>query len=89
MVPVRKTEVLGINWPDARLGVPTRPAEVERVPDPKVPIRKLVSRLNRPIEDFYEELAESISLDRLLEVPSFADVRSCIGDSLAALGCRR
>ncbi|MEV6847449.1 DUF4276 family protein [Actinoplanes sp. NPDC051411] len=101
VVPVRKTEawvladgdalrsVLGINWTDARLGVPARPADVERLPDPKVPIRELVSRLKRPIEDFYEELAESISLDRLSAVPSFAEARARIGESLAALGYRR
>jgi hypothetical protein len=101
VVPVRKTEawvladgdalrgVLGINWPDVRLGVPNRAADVERIPDPKVPIRELVRRLNRPIEDFYEELAESISLDRLCGVPSFAEVRARIGESLAEMGYRR
>jgi hypothetical protein len=101
VVPVRKTEawvladgdalrgVLGINWPDARLGAPGRAADVERIADPKVPIREFVGRLKRPIEDFYEELAESISLDRLGEVPSFAEVRGRISDSLAGLGYRR
>jgi hypothetical protein len=101
VVPVRKTEawvladgdalrsVLGINWTDVRLGVPARAADVERVPDPKVPIREIVGRLKRPIEDFYEELAESISLERLGDVPSFAGMRSQICETLAELGYRR
>jgi hypothetical protein len=101
VVPVRKTEawvladgdalrgVLGINWSDVQLGVPGRAADVERIPDPKVPIREIVRRLNRPIEDFYEELAESISLERLCGIPSFVDVRARVAGSLADLGYRR
>jgi hypothetical protein len=54
-----------------------------------VPIRELASRLRRPIEDFYEKLAESISLDRLSGVPSFSEVRARVHDSLAESGYRR
>jgi hypothetical protein len=54
-----------------------------------MPIRELVSRLKRPIEDFYEELAESISLERLSSVPSFAEARARIGESLAVLDYQR
>jgi hypothetical protein len=101
VVPVRKTEawlladgdalrsVLGIRWSDARLGVPGRAADVERIIEPKDPVRALANRLNRPIEDFFEELGESVSLDVLAGVPSFAEVRNRIVGSLADLGYRR
>ncbi|GLY03669.1 DUF4276 family protein [Actinoplanes sp. NBRC 101535] len=100
VVPVRKSEawvladgnalrsVLGVRWADADLGVPGRPRDVERIGEPKVPIRRLVDRLGRPIEDFYEELAEAISLDVLTTVPSFLAVRECTVRAIADLGYR-
>ncbi|MEV6349390.1 hypothetical protein [Actinoplanes sp. NPDC051851] len=101
VIPIRKTEawvladgdalrdVLGVRWTDTELGVPARPRDVERIPEPKDPIGRLVRRLARPIDDFYEELAESISLDVLRTVPSFAAVRDRTTSALAQLGYRR
>jgi len=81
--------VLGVSWSDADLGVPARPRDVEQLEEPKNPIGHLARRLGRPITDFYEELADKISLDVLRSVPSFATCRERTVDALAGLGYKR
>jgi hypothetical protein len=71
------------------MGVPRRPRDVEGITDPKVPIRQLERRRNRSIEDFLEELAESISLEVLREVPSFAAFEARTIKALSDMGYRR
>jgi hypothetical protein len=81
--------VLGVRWSDADIGVPPRPREVEAIVDPKVPIADLERRRGRPIDEFLEALAESISLDLLRGVPSFADMWQPTAAALVDLGYRR
>ncbi|XVV11663.1 DUF4276 family protein [Actinoplanes sp. CA-131856] len=101
VIPVRETEAwlladgdalrasLGVRWSDAEMGVPGRPKDVEAIVDPKVPIRRLEQRRNRSIEDFFEEIAEAVSLDVLREVPSFAAFERQTINALADMGYRR
>ncbi|MFF5080134.1 hypothetical protein ACFY36_24030 [Actinoplanes sp. NPDC000266] len=80
---------LGVRWSDADMGVPRRPKDVEAIVDPKIPIRRLEQRRNRSIEDFFEEIAESVSLDVLREVPSFAAFERQTISALTDMGYRR
>lgn len=101
VVPVRKTEawiladgdalrdVLGIRSKNADLGVPPQPKRVEQIRDPKEPINRLNKRLGRPIESYYEELADAISLDVLGTVPSYQTLRTQMISALEDLGYRR
>ncbi|SNY12270.1 DUF4276 family protein [Paractinoplanes atraurantiacus] len=101
VVPVRETEAwlladgaalraaLGVQWSDAEMGVPARPKDVEAIADPKIPIGRLARRRGRPIEDFFEEIAESISLDVLRKVPSFDAFEQQTVEALADMGYRR
>ncbi|WP_203815602.1 hypothetical protein [Paractinoplanes ferrugineus] len=52
--------------------------------EPEVPVRELTNRIGRPIDDFYE----SVALDVLRAVPSFAAARSATVAALADLGYR-
>jgi len=101
IVPVRETEawmladgdalrrVLGLRWPDKRLGVPDRPKAVEEIPDPKKPLRDLGAELGRPIDRYFERLGELVSLSVLASVPAFAWWRREAVEALTALGLRR
>ncbi|HWS38123.1 MAG TPA: DUF4276 family protein [Actinoplanes sp.] len=101
VIPVRKTEawvladgaalrsVLGIRGSDKELGLPVRPRDAEQIREPKDPIRRLVKRVGRPIDDFYEELAESVDLEALSSMPSFRAVREQTVTALGGLGYRR
>lgn len=95
VVPVRETEAwmladgvalrgaLGVTWPDHEIGVPRSAREVERIADPKVPLRRLGQRVGRSIEDHYlEQLASRVSLPVLRRVPAFARWRD---DTIATL----
>lgn len=66
---------------DGDLGVPSRPAEVERIVDPKAALRCLHGRIvgrrrtSRAVS-FLPRLAEEVSLARLRGVPAFAEFES-------------
>ena len=101
VIPVRETEAwliadgaalrtaLGVQWSDADMGVPGKSRDVETIVDPKASVARLARRRGRPIEDFYEEIAESVSLDVLRRVPSFAAFEQKTTDALVDMGYRR
>lgn len=101
VVPVRETEAwaladgnalrraLGVTWQDADLGVPRRPRDVEKIPDPKVPLDQIGVRIGRPVENYFERLSELVSLTVLRRVPSFMAWRERTMDALSELGYRR
>lgn len=90
VVPVRETEAwslvdgdalrgaFGTVLDDSRLGVPLRPREVERIPDPKQTLRQAFIRVigtrrlkKKKAEAFLDVIGERVQLGRLREVPAF------------------
>jgi len=101
IVPVRETEawmladgealrrVLGLRWPDDRLGVPAQPKGVERIVDPKQVLARQEREVRRPIDSYYERLGGLVSLAVLVSVPAFARWRQEAVTALADIGLRR
>jgi Domain of unknown function (DUF4276) len=83
VVPVRETEawaladplvlraMLGRSRSDRSLGLPPRPADLERLPDPKRTLRLLFERHRRWDPEYLQGLGAGVSLDRLRELPAF------------------
>jgi Domain of unknown function (DUF4276) len=78
LVPVRETEAWILADQTALLalgggvdvtGLPTSPAGVERLADPKVVLKQALGR--RAVDDVFEFIGLNISLDRLAQVPAY------------------
>lgn len=101
VVPVRETEAwlladgealrraLGVRWPDAEMGLPTRARDVENVADPKKVLNEVLHRVSRSIDDHYGQLGELVSLARLQGVPAYRQWWNDTRDALTALGYRQ
>ncbi|BAS26884.1 DUF4276 family protein [Limnochorda pilosa] len=104
VIPVRETEAwalvdgqalrraFGTSLDDAELGLPPRPADVERIPDPKAALDHACRiaigaghRRRRRAAAFLEAIAESLSLDRLQQVPAFRQFEQDLRDGLEIL----
>jgi hypothetical protein len=105
IVPIRETEAwslvdgdalrgaFGTVLDDSRLGVPVRPREVERIPDPKQTLRQAFTRVigtrqlkKKKAEAFLDVIGERVRLDRLREVPAFQRLEQDLRAALLALG---
>jgi hypothetical protein len=102
VVPVREMEAwtladgdalrgaFGTSLGDSALGLPSRPADVERIPDPRAVLRRAYERVFNPrrprssVGGTLEAIAERVRLDRLRQVPAFArleaDLRTVLGE---------
>ncbi|GAA2545642.1 hypothetical protein GCM10010435_13330 [Winogradskya consettensis] len=100
VVPVRETEAwlladgdalrraFGVQWPDSQLGVPAQPKDVEGLIDPKQVLDRSIGRLSRSTADHYSQLGAMVSLERLCQVPAFAQLWRETQQALEKLGFR-
>ncbi|MEU7002039.1 hypothetical protein [Nonomuraea sp. NPDC046570] len=80
LVPVRETEAWLLADAHAWQGVkgsradllPSRPAGVESILDPKKVLDRVVPPRGRPIRDYFEYIGRNINLDVLAQVPAYA-----------------
>ena len=105
VVPVRETEAwslvdgdalrgaFGTVLDDSRLGVPVRPREVERIPDPKQTLKQAFIRVigtrrlkKKKVEAFLDVIGERVQLGRLREVPAFQHLEQDLRAALLDLG---
>ena len=105
VVPVRETEAwslvdgdalrgaFGTVLDDSRLGVPGRPREVERIPDPKQTLRQAFMRVigtrrlkKKKAEAFLDVIGERVQLEHLREVPAFQRLEQDLRAALLDLG---
>ncbi len=108
VIPVRETEAwslvdgdalrgaFGTVLDDSRLGVPVRPREVERIPDPKQTLRQAFIRVigtrrlkKKKAEAFLDVIGERVQLERLREVPAFQRLEQDLRTALLDLGYLR
>ena len=101
VVPVRETEAwlladgdalrtaFGVRWSDRELGLPSEPARVEQVADPKAVVNRLGDRVGRGADRYFERLGGLVSLEVLGRVPAFARLRADIIGALTGLGYQR
>ncbi len=103
VVPVREMEAwalcdgdalrgaFGSTLNDERLGLPPRPAEVERARDPKRLLQSAYERVFRPrrprrsVAATLEAIAERVRLERLRLVPAFARLEADLRSALEEL----
>jgi hypothetical protein len=104
VVPVRETEAwaladsqalraaFGTTVSDAELGLPKRPAEVERILDPKRLLRDVHNKAAGPraarrtrTVSFLPAIAERVALQRLRMVPAFQALEADLATALRAL----
>jgi hypothetical protein len=84
-------EVFGSRRTDSELGIPSRPRDVERIPDPKRVLEQALSvaRPNRSPRDraigYFDLIGERIPLSTLREVPSFASLEEDLVRALREL----
>ena len=78
---------------DSHLGVPVRPREVERIPDPKQTLRQAFTRVigtrqlkKKKAEAFLDVIGERVQLGRLREVPAFQRLEQDLCTVLLGLG---
>lgn len=105
VVPVRETEAwalvdgealrkaLGISIDDRGLGIPSRPREVEHIPDPKASLRTVFQNAigqrrgsRRNVAAELGKIGESIELGRLKKVPAFSRLEEDLYRALSQLG---
>jgi len=103
VIPVRMTEawmladlrallrVIGTDLAPRDLGLPTRPRLVERVPDPKSSLDRLVRRCcprrrRISVGDLYEPLGRQVDLGKLSQVPAYRQFAEDLTGVLVDLG---
>jgi hypothetical protein len=107
VVPVRETEAwclvdgdalrkaIGVIRDDAFLGLPGKPADVEKLIDPKQALddtclkaipQKRRKRRGQKGADFLDQIGEFVSLEKLDDVPAFRKLHQELCDALIFLG---
>ena len=93
--PLVLAETIGYKDPPTRLGLPRRPRQVESFADPKAKLKEAVgiAQNDRPrrrrrdwnIKDLYQQLAGTVELDRLAQVPSYQQFQEELTQALHEL----
>jgi hypothetical protein len=97
VVPIRETEtwaladsealwrMVGRPRGDRTLGLPSRRADLEKMPDPKRTLRTLFERCGRWDPAYLERLGRLVSLERLRELPAFQRWENDLAEALQTL----
>ena len=83
---------LGSSLSNERLGLPKRPAECEKIEDPKLALREVCGRalkrgrrVRRAPEEYLQLVAGQVRLELLAQVPSCRELDKALREALAAL----